>query len=186
MEDPEIVELFWQRDEAAIREAGVKYRAYCAAIAGRLLNNPEDVEECVSDALLGAWNAIPPHRPKVLSAFLGKITRRLALKRAREDSAQKRGGGSARESYEELADCLSGGPDPEEALEAAELSRLINAFLAGLNPEERRFFVCRYWYFDSIEEISARFGCGQSKVKMSLKRTRDKLAAFLRREGITL
>lgn len=186
MEDAQIVALFWERDEAAIREAEEKYHAYCAAIASRLLDSPEDVEECVSDAFLGAWNAIPPHRPGSLSAFLGKITRRTALKKLREGKAQKRGGGAAEESYEELAACLGVRNDPDEALESAELARIINQFLAGLKQTERRFFVCRYWYFDSIEQIAARFGCSQSKVKMTLKRTRDKLAERLRREGFSI
>ena len=186
MNDLQIVELFWHRNESAVLEAQNKYSAYCFSIAARILDNREDAEECVNDAFLGAWNAIPPHRPQVLSAFLGKITRRMALKRLRENSALKRGGRRVQESYEELADCLPYDSSPEAILEAAEFARIINEFLAALPVPERRLFVCRYWYFDSIDEIASRFGYGTSKVKMKLKRTRDKLAEHLREEGYTV
>ena len=183
MNDLQIVELFWDRNESAIQEAQTKYGAYCAAVASHILDSREDIEECVSDAFLGAWNAIPPHRPVVLSAFLGKLTRRLCLKKLRQSGAQKRGAGALRESFEELSDCIPAGTGPEELLEAAELALVINRFLASLPDADRRVFVCRYWYFDSIEEIASRFGYSQSKVKMKLKRTRDRLADHLRREG---
>ena len=104
MNDLQIVELFWDRNESAIQEAQTKYGAYCAAVASHILDSREDIEECVSDAFLGAWNAIPPHRPEVLSAFLGKLTRRLCLKKLRQSGAQKRGAGALRESFEELSE----------------------------------------------------------------------------------
>ena len=183
MNDPQIVELFWDRDESAITEAQRKYGAYCLSVASNILGSREDAEECVNDAFLGAWRAIPPHRPQVLSAFLGKITRRLALKRLRDSSALKRGGGRVQESYEELENCLPAERGPEEAMDAMELSRILNEFLAGLPDLDQRFFVCRYWYFDTVEEIALRFGCGTGKVKMRLKRVRDRLARHLREEG---
>ena len=183
MNDEQIVSLFWERDESAIREAQSKYGAYCLSVATRILDSREDAEECVNDAFLGAWNAIPPYRPAVLSAFLGKITRRLCLKKLRDGRAVKRGGGAFQASYEELESCISLQEGPDDLLETAELTRIINAFLKALPETERRVFVCRYWYYDPIEDIADRFGFGKSKVKMMLKRTRDKLAKRLREEG---
>ena len=184
MEDSRIVELYWNRDEAAIDETERKYGTYCFSIANRILQNPADAQECVNDAWLGAWNAIPPHRPEVLSAFLGKITRRLSLKKYRDRSAEKRGGGSVEASLDELEECLPSGQSADDALAAAELTAILNAFLERLPIAERRVFLRRYWYFDPIREIAARYGYGESKVKMMLKRTRDALRAQLEMEDI--
>lgn len=126
MNDSQIVELFWGRKESAIQEAQDRYGVYCAAIASHILNNREDVEECVSDAFLCAWNTIPPQRPELLSAFLGKLTRRYALRKLRENLAQKRGGGSVPEPFEEMENTLSANMDLDQILEAMDLSALIN------------------------------------------------------------
>ena len=174
MEDAAIVELYWQRQDQALHETKTKYGTYCGAIAHRILNDRQDAEECVNDTYLGAWNSIPPHRPANLKTFLGKITRNLSLKRWRSRSAAKRGSGEVALSFTELEDCISSSENAEEHLEAE------------LTQEERRIFVCRYWYFDSIVDIATRFGFGTSKVKMSLKRTRNKLAIYLEREGVDL
>ena len=184
MDDAGIVELFWQRDEAALSEATSKYERYCFSIAHNILNNPEDAKECVNDTFLAAWNAIPPHRPDVLSTFLGKITRRLSLKKWRDASAGKRGGGSIAASYDELAECIPSDMSADEALDAEELRKLIDAFVDALDDDERRVFLRRYWFFDSIDDISGRYGYGSSKVKMMLKRMRDKLRARLEKEGM--
>ena len=186
MDDERIVGLFWQRDEAAIAETKNKYEKYCFSIAYRILNDHEDAKECVNDVFLGAWNSIPPHRPEVLSTFLGKITRRIALKKVRSQSAAKRGGGEACVSFEELEECIPSGMAVDERLEEAELVRIIDSFLEGLTVTERRVFLRRYWFFDSIGEISKRYGFGNSRVKMILKRTRDKLRVRLKEEGILL
>ncbi len=184
MEDSQIVALYWQRDEAAISETERKYGRFCFSIANNILHNREDAEECVSDTYLGAWNAMPPHCPAILSTFLGKITRRLSLKKWRNSSADKRGGGTAALSIDELEECIPSGRSIDESLETAELTEIINRFLQTLPTEERRVFLRRYWYFDPISDISARFGFGESKVKMMLKRTRDKLLVRLQKEGI--
>lgn len=186
MEDAAIVELYWQREERAISETKTKYGAYCHAIAQRILNDAGDAEECVNDTYLGAWNAMPPHRPTSLGTFLGKIARNLSLKRWRTRSAAKRGGGEAALSLDELEECVASTGDVGDGLEAEELARVIDAFLAGLAEDDRRMFVCRYWHFDAVGDIAQRFGFTQSKVKMSLKRTRDKLAGYLEQEGVTL
>lgn len=184
MEDGQIIELYWQRDEAAVTETQNKYGNYCFSIASHILHNRQDAEESVNDTYIAVWNAIPPHRPAVLSTFIGKITRRLSLKKLREKNAQKRGSGNVPVPLEELEECIPDIQNPSTELEAKELAKVIDSFLATLPPEERRVFLCRYWYFDSISEISSRFGFGQSKVKMMLKRTRDKLAKRLKKEDI--
>lgn len=184
MEDRQIIELYWNRDEAAITETKRKYERYCYSIAQNILQDEEDSKECVNDTYIGAWNAIPPHKPAILSTFLGKITRRISLKRWRERTAQKRGGGEMTLMLEELEECLASDRMIDAELEAKELAKVIDAFLATLPEEERRVFVCRYWYCDSIDEISKRFGFGQSKVKMMLVRTREKLLYRLKQEDI--
>ena len=184
MDDAMIVELYWQRQERAIAETKTKYGAYCQTIAQRILNDRLDAEECVNDTYLGAWNAMPPHRPASLRTFLGKIARNLSLKRWRARSAAKRGSGEVALSLDELEECVAGAGSVEEHVEAEELARVIDAFLGGLSADDRRMFVCRYWYFDSVGDIAQRFGFSQSKVKMSLKRTRDKLATYLEQEGV--
>ena len=186
MEDRQIVELFFSRNEQALSEAEQKYGNYCFAIANRVLANSEDAKECVNDTLLGAWNAIPPHKPGKLSTFLGKIARRTALKKQRDRSALKRGGTAADVSAEELEECLPEGLSFDEALALSELTEIIDLFLKELPAAERRVFLRRYWFFDSIGDISKRFGYGESKVKMMLKRTRDKLKACLEKEDIWL
>ena len=186
MNDAAIIDLYWQRQERAISETKTKYGAYCQSIARRVLNDTLDAEECVNDTYLGAWNAMPPHRPANLATFLGKITRNLSLKRWRARSAAKRGSGEVALSLDELGECVRSSDSVEEHVEAEELARMINGFLAGLSADDRRMFVCRYWYFDSVGDIAARFGFTASKVKMSLKRTRDKLADYLEQEGVNL
>ena len=184
MEDSEIVERYWKRDTAAIAETERKYGQYCYSVACNILHDPEDARECVNDAYLGAWNAIPPHRPEHLPTFLGKITRRLSLKKRRENSAQKRGGGKTECSVEELEECIPSGFSIDEAVETAELTEILNAFLGTLSVPERRVFLRRYWYCDAIRDIAARYGYRESKVKMMLKRMRDKLRECLRKEDI--
>ena len=186
MEDAQIIEVFWQRDESALTEAENKYGRYCFAISNNILHNREDAQECVNDALLGAWNAIPPHRPEVLPTFLGKITRHLSLKKWRDLRAGKRAGGNASASYDELAESIPSDMAVDDGLDAEELKRVFRAFLDSLPTDERRVFLRRYWFFDSIGDISARFRFSESKVKMMLKRTRDKLMACLRKEGVYL
>ncbi|MBR4205077.1 MAG: sigma-70 family RNA polymerase sigma factor [Clostridia bacterium] len=184
MEDSQIVELFFKRNETAVSETEKKYGAYCGAIAERILSSREDAGECVNDALLAAWNAIPPHRPENLRTFLGKIARRLALKKRRDQNREKRGGGAVDLSLEELDECVPSDGHIDDALEAQELTRIIDMFLETLPADERRVFLRRYWYFDSVAAIAERYGFGESRVKMMLKRTRDKLAARLAKEGI--
>ena len=184
MEDSQIVDLFWERDEAALAETESKYGNYCRTIANNILHNEQDAQECMNDVYLRTWNAIPPARPAKLRAYLAKVTRRLALNRWRDASADKRGGGNIDASLSELEECIPSNVNVDEAINAHEVTAVLNAFLRTLSKDELHVFIRRYWFFDSIGDISKRYGFGTSKVKMMLKRTRDKLAARLRKEGV--
>ena len=186
MEDREIVDLYWQRDEWAIAETAAHYGSYCSSIARNILHQTQDVEECVNDTWMNAWNSIPPHRPEVLSSFLGKITRYICLKKWRERCAQKRGGGEAALALEELSESIPDGRHIDEAMQAKELAQIINMFLNELPETARYIFVRRYWYLDSIAAISIQYGLSQSKVKTMLWRTRKKLLLRLEKEGVFL
>lgn len=164
MEDEQIVALYWERSEAAIRETAAKYEKYCYSIAFGILKNREDAQESVNDTYLDAWNSMPPHRPFLLSTFLGKITRRIAIDRWRRYTAKKRGGG-------EMAFLLS------------ELARTVNDFLLSLPEEKQKVFLCRYWYADSVSSIAKRTGFSQSKVKSMLYHSRKALREHLDKEG---
>ena len=183
MEDKRIVDLYWARSEAAIEETAKKYGSYCYAIAYNILSNAEDASESVNDTYLDAWRSMPPHRPAVLSTFLGKITRRISIDRWRGRTAGKRGGGEIVLVLDELADCVPSGHSVEREVETAALEALINDFVMGLPLTERRVFLCRYWYLDPISAIAGQFGFSQSKVKMMLRRQRQKLLSILEKEA---
>lgn len=179
MEDERIVELFWQRDERALAETESKYGSYCRATAQTVLSDGQDAEECVNDAYLDVWNRIPPHRPTVLRAFLGKIVRHIAIDRLRKRNARKRGGGEVFLALDELEECVPDRNGVEQEVQRNELAQGINDFLTSLPETERRVFLRRYWYMDSVEQLSERFGFSESKVKTMLYRTREKLRAYL-------
>ena len=183
MDDKYIVELYWKRNETAISETSIKYGSYLNSISFNILVNSEDAQECVNDTYHDAWNSMPPHCPSILSTFLGKITRRISIDRWRKKQADKRGGGDITLALEELKDCVAGTADVEKEFERQELINLINRFLESLPDTERRVFMCRYWYMDSISSISKQFGFSQSKVTSMLHRTRGKLRAQLIKEG---
>ena len=184
MEDLQIVELYWNRDEKAIEQSQQMYGNYCYSIAYNILHNSEDAQESLNDTWLAAWDAIPPHHPQILSTFLGKITRRLSLNKWRSMTAEKRGGGNFPLSLDELEECIPDQRSIDDRLETQYLSEAIDRFLAKLKEGERKVFVCRYWYFDSVKDIAERFGFSESKVKMLLKRTRDRLKEYLIKEGL--
>ena len=184
MDASNIVDLYWKRQGSAISETKKKYGRYLFSIANHILVQYEDSEECVNDTYFGAWNSIPPHKPTVLSTYLGKITRRLALKRHRGNTAQKRGGMEVDLSLEELSDCIPAGQSIDDHLDNCELVESLNQFLSELPVPQRQAFVCRYWYCESVAEIARRFSWSESKVKMSLLRTREKLRQHLKKEGI--
>ena len=184
MEDHQITLLFWQRQEAAIDATRDKYGAYCRSIALAVLGDHEDALECENDTYLAAWNSIPPNKPKSLSAYLGKLTRRIALNRLRDANAAKRGGGQAEISMQELGDVIPSNDDVMQCIAQRELSMQISAFLRKQPDVPRRVFIRRYWYCDSIRDIAKNFGFRESKVKMILLRTRNQLREFLEKEGL--
>lgn len=186
MEDKDIIRLYFERSEEAIKATAQKYSAFLSRIAFGILRSREDAEECVNDTYMQAWNSIPPSEPRRLSAFLGKITRNLSLNRYERITAQKRGGGSRELALEELEECIPAAGDVQRQAEDAELGELINGFLAKLNRESRIIFMRRYWYFCTVSEIAEDLHVGESKVKMSLLRTRKKLKQFLEKQGVAL
>ena len=184
MEDLKIVDLYWSRAEGAITETASKYGRYCYTIAYNILYDAGHADESVNDTYLGAWNSMPPHRPTILATFLGKITRRISLKKWRDMHRDKRGGDEVALALDELQDCVPSTQDVEQVIDAAELERIINTFIVALPELEQRVFVCRYWYLDPILEICMQFNFSESKVKSILYRTRNKLMLHLQKEGV--
>ena len=186
MEDSLIVELYWQRDETAIVETQNKYERYLVTIANNILYDYDDSMETANETYLHTWNAIPPHRPNALSAFLAKITRRLAIDRWRRKTADKRGGGEYEQSLQELQE--SGFEPGVEASfdsesEAEDLGKLINNFLKTCKKEKVNIFVLRYFHNKPLSEICDVTGFSESKVKTVLMRMRNDLREYLAKEG---
>ena len=182
MDDSKIIALFFARSEQAITELAIKYGKLCLHIAGNILGNPYDAEECVNDAYLGTWNTIPPQKPNPLQAYICKIVRNIAITRYHANTAAKRNSHYDL-ALEELQDCLSSVDTPELALEAKELSHLFDRFLAALDTRSRVMFVRRYWYSDSITKIAEDFRMKPNSVSVQLSRIRNKLRKFLTQEG---
>lgn len=182
MEDQKIIELFFARSEQAIAQTREKYGVLCTWIAKNMLSSPEDVEECVSDALLALWNAIPPAKPQLLGPYAARVTRNLARNRLTYNTAQKRSE-AMQVSLQELEACLVSPIDVEQEVLTKELTACIEEFLRSTDEESRNIFLRRYWFFDSIEQIAAGFGISRSKVKMRLLRTRNQLRQHLILEG---
>ena len=186
MDDSSIVQMYWERNEEAIGKTKEKYGKYCYSIAYGILNNNEDAEESENDTYLGAWDSMPPHKPDVLKTFLGKITRNLSLNKWRDKTAIKRGAGEVGLTLDELTECIPATESIDRAIELKELGQIIDLFLRRIPENERNVFICRYWYFDYIADISKRYGYSVSKVKMMLYRTRKKLQIKLEEEGVIL
>ena len=186
MEDKQIVDLYWARSEKAISETADKYGRYCYTIAYNILHSNEDSEECVNDTYLHAWNAMPDQRPNRLSAFLGRITRNLSLKRWEKYTAKKRGAGQVPLALNELQECIPATNQTDSVADDIVLTDVLNRFLASLTAEKRNIFMRRYWYLSPVAEIASDLAISESKVKMSLLRSRNELKQLLEKEGITL
>lgn len=184
MEDSEIIELYFARNEQAIRETDAKYGKLCHRIAYNVLGVREDAEECVNDTYMGVWNAIPPARPDHFMSFVCKIARNLALKRLAFLTREKRSQ-AMNVSLQELEEVL---PDDRVAsgMDDEALGKLISAFLREQKEDVRNVFIRKYYYFDSIGEIAKRYSFTVSKVKNMLFHTRNKLKAYLIGEGFQL
>ena len=186
MEDIDIIQLYFDRNEQAIPETAQKYGRYCTTIAVNILGSSEDAEECVNDTYMNTWDSIPPHKPERLSAFLGKIVRNLSINRLSYNTAEKRGGGELSAVLDELAECVSGSESIERELERKELVREIDSFLGALSPLKRSIFICRYWYSDSVADIARRYSMKENAVSMVLSRLRIKLRRHLTERGYEL
>ena len=184
MNDPEIIELYFKRDEKAIEETDAKYGKLCYRIAYNILNNHEDSEECVNDTYLGVWNAIPPTRPNNFVAFVCRITRNLSLNHLEKMSRQKRSAAIV-VSLDELAEVLHD-DSIADGLSNEYIGKAISNFLRSENEVTRNVFMRKYYFFDSIGDISKRFGFSESKVKSMLFYTRKKLKDYLIKEGIEI
>lgn len=181
MDDSRIIELYFSRDNSAIKETKTKYGRLLYSVSYNILKTHEDAEECESDTYMAAWEQIPPTKPQVLSAFLSRITRNLSFKKLKANTAQKRGGNSQSLPIDELANLI---PDNTNAISELEITEILNAFLRELPTRDRQVFICHYWYCDSIKDISRQFGFTQSKVKMILSRTRQKLLSHLEQQEV--
>ena len=186
MEDEKLIGMFWNRSEDAIRCTSATYGTGLTALANRITGNPDDAKECVNDTYLRAWNAMPPHKPQVLSAFLGKITRNLAFDRYKRRAAEKRGGGEISAVLDELSELISDTEELEDALYEKELISAINVFLGTLSPDKRCIFVRRYWYADSVSDIAVRLGKKEGAVSMMLGRLRRQLRDYLTERGFSV
>jgi RNA polymerase sigma-70 factor (ECF subfamily) len=186
MEDFEIVELYWDRNENAITQTDRKYGKYCRKIAFSIVNDREDTEECVNDTYLQTWNSLPPQRPEKLSTYLGKICRNISINLYEKLTADKRGGNETDACLDEISELVGGSSEVEEQLDLTVLTDLINKFLKRCEKQARTVFVQRYWYMMSVKEIARENRMSDSNVKMTLSRTREKLKLYLEEEGYSI
>ena len=178
MEDKEIIELFFERSEQAIRELDTKYGRICHDLSYNIVNSRQDAEECVNDAYLGAWNAIPPARPAPLLSYIAKIVRNLSLKLYWKKEAAKRSGQYTM-ALEEIEGCIADRETTEDALDARELARIIGEFLDTLTVENRVIFLRRYWFADSYKDIAELTGLTEKNISVRLTRIREKMKQYL-------
>ena len=186
MDDRGIIDLYFARKEEAISATAKKYGDYCFSVAYNILSNHQDAEECVNDTYLRTWQSIPPHDPSSLKLFLAKITRCLALDRFKEQRRQKRGGGEATLALEELAELLPSSDRVESRLEEEAFMQAVNRFLRTLSARDCSIFVRRYFHLTPAREIGEQFGLRVGNVEKILFRTKQKLKAYLQKEGYIL
>ena len=181
MEEAKILELYRQRDQRAVEETEKAYGALCRGLAGKILRDPRDVEECVNDGYLRLWQRIPPERPESLKSYLACVVRNLALDRLRRADAVKRGGSSVTVCLDELEQ-ITGRDEVERRIMTRELGRAVDRFLRTQKPEQRMIFLRRYYYLESRREIARRFGISAAQVSVTLSRVRKRLRTYLKQE----
>lgn len=186
MEDEQIIGLYFERSESAISETDHKYGKPCRRLTYNVTGNHEDSEECVNDTYMKMWNAIPPKRPPDLPAFIFRIARNIAINLVRRRSTDKRGGGYHGVDYDEIAECLPDRMTVEKQTDDDTAVKAIEKFIASLPREKQIIFLKRYWYFGSVSDIADEMGMSESKIKMTLLRTREKLRQELEKEGINI
>lgn len=184
--DSEIIELYWSRNERAIKETDNKYGRYLFTVAYNIVHNNQDCEECVNDTYLGAWNSIPPARPNVLKAFLTVIIRRISVNKYNSKSKKRAVPTEMTVSIDELDGFLSDESDVYKALDSEKLGRALNRFVGSLSERRRYIFISRYYFAESIESISKEIGKSKSTVNKELASIRNELLSALEREGYTV
>lgn len=182
MEDNQIIELYFRRDEAALQETHSKYGAYCFRIAKNILENREDSEECVNDTWVQTWKRIPPTVPESLKAFLGKIVRDISLSRYRANHAKKRFN-AMDVMLEELENCLPSDFDMMEMLEKKQLAELINDWLGTISKDDRILFIKRYYYGESVKNLARAYGKPENYISQRMLKLRRKLRTYLQEKG---
>lgn len=185
MEDNQIIELYFSRDESALAETAKKYGTFCLCIAMNVLSVKEDAEECVNDTYHTAWNQIPPTRPDSFRAFLGRIVRNCSISKYRARHAKKRFNGME-VMLSELNDCVPAQGTVEQEIEAKELSEYINIWLEGLKTEDRVLFVRRYWYGEEVRDLARQCEVSATQMTQKMLRLRRKLKMFLEEKGVVL
>lgn len=185
MTDEEIIDLFFRRDHRAVAELSQKYGPVCLKLSRNILSDVRDAEECVNDAYLGVWDAVPPERPDPLPTYLYRIVRNLSVKRYHANTAKKRNS-TYDAALDELEECIPSPSTVEDEFAAEELSALLDRFLVTLKQDDRVLFVRRYWYAGSIDELAGQFRITKHNVSVRLSRTRDKLKLYLKKEGYQL
>ena len=178
IDDEKIIEMFFERSEQAIRELDIKYGKICHNLSYNIVNNRQDAEECVNDAYLGAWNAIPPVRPNPLLSYIVKIVRNISLKIYWRKEAAKRSGHYTI-ALEEIEGCIADQKTVEDEIEARELARIIGEFLDTLTLENRVIFMRRYWFADSYKDIAEFVGLTEKNISVRLTRIREKMRQYL-------
>ena len=184
MEDNEIIELYKQRSQSAVPETDKKYGKFCRMIAGNILKNNSDTDECINDTYLNVWNAIPPQIPRVLAAFVGRIARNAALNMYEKRNRKKRSNGEADIVLSELQECVDMSGDIEAESDRRELEEALAEFLDSTNIIKRKMFVCRYWSLMSVKDVAKKLDVSESNVKVTLHRMREELKEFLRERGL--
>nr|WP_300663560.1 sigma-70 family RNA polymerase sigma factor [uncultured Acetatifactor sp.] len=178
MEDEKIIEMFFERSEQSIRELDIKYGKVCRKLSYNIVNSRQDAEECVNDAYLGAWNAIPPVKPDPLLTYICKIVRNISLKIYYKKEAAKRNSAYTI-VLEEIKACIAGPDTVEAEIEAKELARIIESFLDTLTAENRVIFMRRYWFSDSCKDIAGFVGLSEKNISVRLTRIRQKMKSYL-------
>lgn len=184
MEDKLLIDGLFARDERSVARLEEKYSGYCYTVAYAVVRCREDAQECVGDAMLGAWNSIPPNRPENLGAYVGRIARNSALNMLKARRSKKRGEKNVALALDELSECIPSAENTEQQADTVLLREAVNGFLDSLEREKRIVFIQRYWYMLGISEIAAERGMTEGAVKMSLKRTRDSLKIFSKRRAL--
>ena len=184
MEDEKIIDLYWKRDENAIKQTDRKYGKYLYVIAYNIVHDRLDCEECLNDTYLGTWNKIPPQRPGVFQVFLSRIMRNIAVDKLRHNTAAKRVPSEMMISLEELDECVSNMPSVEQEAENNRLANILNDYIKTLNDREQFIFVCRYYYADKVESIARMLQVGEATVYRELTSIREGLRAHLEKEGV--